>query len=79
MRPEEISSAEAHPVEPSGGRTAYQMRPNNWRGKVVNALKERPERAPESKTNSVFSPQETYVTLLGYVNRRFFYKKWAKK
>ena len=43
LRPEEISCAKAHPTEPFGGRTANRMRPNNWRGKIVNALKERHE------------------------------------
>ena len=33
LRPEEISSAEAHPAEPSRDKTAYRMQPNNWRGK----------------------------------------------
>ena len=42
LRPKEISSTAAHLAEPSRGRTAYQMRPNNWRGKVVNILKECP-------------------------------------
>ena len=30
------------PVRTYRGTTAYRMRPNNWRGKVTNALKERP-------------------------------------
>ena len=33
LRPEEISSAEAHPAEPPRGKTAYRMQPKNWRGK----------------------------------------------
>ena len=37
-KPEEISSAEAHPAEPPRGKTAYQMQPKNWRGKVTNIL-----------------------------------------
>ena len=39
LRPEEISSAEAHPAEPPRGKTAYRMQPKNWRGKVTNTLK----------------------------------------
>ena len=34
LRPEELSSAEAHPAEPPRDKTAYQMQPNNWRGKI---------------------------------------------
>ena len=33
LRPEELSSAEAHPAEPSRDKTAYRMQPNNWGGK----------------------------------------------
>ena len=33
LRPEELSSAEAHPAEPSRDKTVYRMQPNNWRGK----------------------------------------------
>ena len=39
LRPEEISSAEAHPAEPSRGKAAYRMQPKNWRGKVTDTLK----------------------------------------
>ena len=39
LRPEEISSAEAHPTEPPRGKTAYRMQPNNWRRNVTNTLK----------------------------------------
>ena len=39
LRPEEISSAKAHPAEPLRGKTAYRMQPKNWRGKVTNTLK----------------------------------------
>ena len=35
LRPEEISSAEAHPAEPSRDKTACRMQPNNWRGKKI--------------------------------------------
>ena len=34
-RPEELSSAEAHPAEPPRVKTAYRMRLNNWRGQFV--------------------------------------------
>ena len=36
LRPEEISSAEAHPAEPPRGKTAYRMQPKNWRGKATH-------------------------------------------
>ena len=39
LRPEELPSAEAHPAEPPRGKTAYRMRPNNWRGKATHTLK----------------------------------------
>ena len=32
LRPEELSSAEAHPAEPPSGETACRMQPNNWKG-----------------------------------------------
>ena len=38
LRPEELSSAEAHPAEPPRGMTAYRMQPNNWRGKIRGPL-----------------------------------------
>ena len=34
LRPEELSSAEAHPAEPPGDKTASRMQPNNWRRKI---------------------------------------------
>ena len=36
LGPEEISSTEAHPVEPPRGKTAYRMQPKNWRGKATH-------------------------------------------
>ena len=35
LRPEEISSAEAHPAEPPRGKTAYRMQPMNWRRRLL--------------------------------------------
>ena len=35
LRPEEISSAKAHPAETPRGKTAYRMQPKNWRGKAT--------------------------------------------
>ena len=43
LRPEEISSAEAHPAEPPRGKTAYRMQPKNWRGKATQNALERPQ------------------------------------
>ena len=45
LRPEEISSAEAHPAEPPRGKTAYRRQPINWRGKVTNTLKKSGDQA----------------------------------
>ena len=36
LRPEEISSAKAHPAEPPRGKTANRMQLNNWRGKATH-------------------------------------------
>ena len=36
LSPEELSSAETHSAELSRGTTAYRMRPNNWRGKIIH-------------------------------------------
>ena len=36
LRPEEISSPEAHPAEPPRGKTANRMQPKNWRGKATH-------------------------------------------
>ena len=38
LRPEELSSAKAHPAEPPRDKTAYRMQPNNWRGKIRGPL-----------------------------------------
>ena len=35
LRLEELSSSEAHLAEPPRGKTAYQMRPSNWRVKEM--------------------------------------------
>ena len=35
LRLKELSSAEVHPAEPLRGKTAYRIRPNNWRGKTT--------------------------------------------
>ena len=87
VRPEELSSAEAHSAEPSRGKTAYQMRPNDWRGKVTNTLKERPRTSvficiyhtSHQRTN--LSPKscsyegKATPLLPRHVNRKVFYKK----
>ena len=44
FRPKELSSAEAHPVEPPRGKMVYRMRPNNWREKVKHTLKKNGDR-----------------------------------
>ena len=36
LRPEEISSTEAHSAEPPRGKTAYRMQPKNWRRKATH-------------------------------------------
>ena len=36
LRPEEISSAEAHLAEPPRGKRAYRIQPKNWRGKATH-------------------------------------------
>ena len=38
LKPEELSSAEAHPAGLPKGTTAYRMWPNNWRGKIIHDL-----------------------------------------
>ena len=58
LRPEEISSAEAHPVELTRGKTAYRMQPKNWRGKATHT-KKRPRAS--AVTSEFFAAEAFFI------------------